>query len=582
MKTSWNLKLLYKSHIDPKIEEDLKKVEKAYSDFEKKYRSKDFISNEEALLKALLDYEKLAATGGGITPYLYFHYVRDLNAADQEAEAQMNKINQRLTAIHNKIVFFEIILGKIGKKKQKMFLSSKRLSHFSYYLKCVFGQASHMLSEAEEKILSLKSLTSRQLWISGFDKMLSKQTVKWKDQELPLSQASSLIFTLPPKDRYKLHGLLMEKLESISEFTEAEINAIYTDKKINDSLRDFKNPYDATLLSHQTDEKMVLALREAVVKCSKTSHRFYKLKAKLLGLKKLAYADRGVRVGKVKKEISFEAGLDLVRKSFREADPYFEKVLDNYLENGQIDVYPKKGKTGGAYCSSSLNNPTFVLLNHVSSMASVTTLAHEMGHAIHSEFSKEQSPLYVDYSTAVAEVASTFFEQIVFDNIFQTLSRKEKIIALHDRLSEAVQTIFRQIACFNFEEELHLEIRSKGAVSKEAIATMMNKHMKAYLGPVFDLKENDGYFFVQWSHIRNFFYVYSYAYGALISRALYKKYKKDPAYLDKIKIFLKAGGSKSPHDIFKDIGINTSDPAFWKEGIDSIEGDIKLLESMLD
>jgi oligoendopeptidase F len=250
------------------------------------------------------------------------------------------------------------------------------------------------------------------------------------------------------------------------------------------------------------------------------------------------------------------------------------------LKNGQIDVFPKKGKTGGAYCSSSTGLPTLVLLNHISSMNSVMTVAHEMGHAIHSELSKTQPEIYQGYSTAVAEVASTLFENFAFDEVFETLSDKEKIIALHDRINDDISTIFRQIACFNFELELHKEIRAKGFVPKEEMAKLMNKHISSYVGGVMKLKENDGYFFVNWGHIRRFFYVYSYAYGQIISKALYAEYKKDKNFISKIEEFLKSGGSKSPYEIFKSIGIDTSKPEFFEAGLKQIEEDIKMLEKL--
>lgn len=580
MKTNWNLKLFYKSHTDPQIEKDVQSFEAAFEAFAAKYKDADFTKDENTLFKALFDYEKLSGDSSGSRAIMYFWYAKDLNASDQKAEGEIAKISDRLSKASNKVIFFELKLCKIPAAKQKALLISKKLVHFAYFLETIFNRAKFNLTEAEEKILSLKSLPARELWVSGMDKLLSKQTVLWKKKELPLSQAMSVIATLPTKDRRTLHSIVMQKLISVSDFAEAEINAIYTDKKINDELRGMKNPYDATLISHETDEAMVNALTTAVTEGFKISARFYKLKAKLLKLDKLSYADRNASIGKTQKKIEFEEGLKIVGDAFNKMDPQFKSVLDGYLKNGQIDVYPKKGKTSGAYCSSNTDVPTFILLNNTPQMNSVMTLAHEMGHGIHSELSKKQSPLYDGYSTAVAEVASTFFEQVVFDDVFKTLSKKEQIVALHDRINDEVQTIFRQVACFNFEKDLHAVIRDKGAVSKEEIATLINSHMKAYLGPVSDLKEEDGYFFVTWSHIRRFFYVYSYAFGCLVSKALYRKYKEDPAYLEKVKGFLSAGGSKSPKDIFKAIDIDTSDPAFWREGLAQIEEDIKRLETL--
>jgi oligoendopeptidase F len=580
IKTEWDLTLFYASHHDPKIETDLKTYEKLHENFERKYKPADFTKNEGTLFKALTDYEKLAADSSGNRAILYFHYSKDINAEDKKAEAEIAKISDRLAKASNRIIFFELALGKIPQNKQKTLLASKKLFHFKYFLENIFKQARYNLSEAEEKILSLKSLPARQLWISNQDKLLSKQTVCFKKKELPIAQAMSMIPTLPAIDRNALHRLVMEKLRSISDFAEAEINAVYIDKKINDELRGFKNPYDATLISHETDEAMVTALTNTVTENFKISHRFYKLKAKLLKLRKLTYADRGAGIGTADRKIPFEKGLEIVRSAFEKMDPGFSSLLDSMMEKGQIDVFPKKGKTGGAYCSSNVDTPTLILLNHIPEMRSVTTLAHEMGHGIHAELSKSQSPLYQGHSTAVAEVASTFFEEVIFNDILPTLSPKEQIVALHDKINDEVSTIFRQIACFNFEKELHQEIRTKGTLSKEEIGALLNKHMKAYPGPVMEMQPNDGYFFVSWSHIRNFFYVYSYSYGNLVSKALYSKYKNDQGYLKEIKAFLSAGCSKSPRDIFADIGIDTSNPQFWKEGLAQIESDIQRLEKL--
>jgi oligoendopeptidase F len=189
--------------------------------------------------------------------------------------------------------------------------------------------------------------------------------------------------------------------------------------------------------------------------------------------------------------------------------------------------------------------------------------------------------MYQDYSTSVAETASTFFEAITFEKILAGLSDEEKITALHDKINDDVSTIFRQIAFFNFELELHTTVRAKGFVAKEEIAKMLNRHMENYLGPAFKLKDLDGYFFVQVSHFRRFFYVYSYAFGQLISKALFERYKKDPTYFAKIEQFLRAGGSDTPENIFKKIGINLKDPAFYELGLKSIEADIARLEKLV-
>lgn len=579
--TKWNLGLLYRSPEDPKIEKDMRILENAHEVFEKKYKGRDtYLRSESALFAALTEYERLVTVAGTAKPLVYFYLLKDIDSENSKAQAALSALSQRLTAAGNRIIFFTLAIGKIPEKKQKVFLKSKKLAPYRQMLKRVFETAKYQKSEAEEKILSLKSLPAHEMWVEGFGKVLSKQIVRFKKEELPFAEAVNRVQTLPVTDRRKLSDTIMEKLRTISDFAESEINAVYVDKKINDELRGFTKPYSNTLLADDTSEKMVMNLVDTVSKNFTISHRFYALKAKLLKLDRLEYADRSAPIGKTRKEIPFEEGLDTVRTAFGRLDGPYQSILDTYLKNGQIDVFPHKGKTGGAYCWGNLNAPTFVLLNHIPDLNSIMTLAHEMGHAIHTELSKNQPILYRSYSTAVAEVASTLFENFAYDELFEKLSVKEKTVMLHDKINGDISTIFRQVACFNFELELHSIIREKGAASREEIAALMNKHMGAYMGPAMKLKENDGYYYVAWSHIRRFFYVYSYAYGQLISKALYRMYKKDPSNLKKIEQFLKAGSSKSPEDIFKDLGIDTSKPDIFIEGLKAIEDDIHLLKKL--
>ncbi len=582
MKTSWNLKLIYDSEKDPQIEKDIATYEKAVENFIRKYENTSlYLSDEKKLKDALADYENLFSMKEPRKAINYFHYRKELNSADQEAERRMNVISDRLTKAGNKTLFFELAIGKIDPKIQAEFLKSETLKEYRYFLKRNFETAKHNLTEPEEKILNLKSLPSYELWVRGQQKLLSQQTVKFKGKALPIPQAQNMIAELPTAERRALTDAVNEVLKKISDFAESELNAIYLNKKINDELRGFAQPYSSTILGYQNDEKSIITFVNTVTKRFDISHRFYKLKAKLLKQKKLEYADRAAKVGKVSIHPSFGESLGILRASFEKVDPQFCEILDEYVANGQIDVYPKKGKKGGAYCSGDINMPTFVLLNHVDTLDSFKTFAHEMGHSIHTELSKSQPAVYQGYSISVAEVASTLFEHFAFEEIFPRLSKKEQVIALHDRINDAIATIFRQVAVFNYELEMHTIIREKGALSKEEIALLHNKHMASYLGPQFRMKELDGYFFVAWPHLRYFFYVYSYAYGELISMALYKKYRENKEYIKDIKKFLSAGGSKSPEDIFKEIGIDTSSPGFFEQGLQNIEDDIAKLEKML-
>jgi len=581
LKNSWDLSLLYKSEKDPQIEKDLKAIEIAFEKFEKKYKGKDFTSSSIKLSQAIKDRMALEEVMKGSKPWWYFALRNDLNSDDKVAGAKATSNNERLTLARNKIAFFKLAIAKIPKPEQKKLLNDKKLEDFKYFLRVIFDEAEYLLTEEEEQLSSLLANPGYGMWIKGQNKLLSQQTVSYKGKKLPIPEATSILSDEPKKDRDILHKELTKVLSGISHFAEAEINAIYNFKKIMDERRGFEKPYSATVLDYENDEETVENLVSLVTKNFKISHRFYRLHKKLLKEKKLTLSDRGVAIGKIDKKFEFEKAVGLVKRAFERIDHKFVEIFERFLDNAQIDVYPKKGKKGGAYCWGMTNAPTFVLLNHTGNINSVGTLAHEMGHAFHTELSKSQPIHYQGYTTSTAETASTFFEQVLDLELEKELTDKERVVLLHNKIMGDMSTIFRQIAFFNFELELHNKIRKEGEVSKEEIAKLMSKHLKSYLGDAFEITEEDGYFFVYLSHMRRFFYVYSYAYGQLISRALFEKWKEDKSFSKKIEQFLRAGGSMSPKDIFKSIGIDTSDPEFFRTGLKSIEKDIDRLEKLI-
>jgi oligoendopeptidase F len=580
LNTEWNLGLLYKSEKDPKIEKDLKLIEKSYLDFETKYKKVDFTRTPSTLLRALKDWEKLNETQSQVAPWWYFALRSDLNSEDKIAQANATKNEQRLTTAANKVEFFKLKIAKIPTTQQKKFLNNPILKPYKYSLERVFKASKYFLTEQEEQLASLLNGTSYEMWIQASENKLNNQTISHNNKKITLTEAIGRCSELPKRERRILHEKINQSLKSISDIAEGEMNAIYNYKKIMDERRGFEKPYSDTILGHENEEKNIEMLVSLISKNFRISHRFYKLHAKLLKEKRLSLADRNAKIGKIKKKFDFEGSVNIVKESFAKVDKKYSDILDDFLNNKQIDVFPKKGKRGGAYCWGTGKLPTFVLLNHLDNIRSVETLAHEMGHAIHNELSKNQPPRYRHYSTACAEVASTFFEQLVSEDLVKHLSKEEQIVLLHNKIQGDIATIFRQIAFFNFENDLHLMIREKGQVTKEEMAVLMNKHIKSYLGPIFDFTEDDGYFYVYISHLRRFFYVYTYSYGQIVSRALYENWLKDPSYKSKIEQFLSSGRSKSPEDIFKSVGIDTSKPEFFQAGLDGLERDIISLEKL--
>ncbi len=476
------------------------------------------------------------------------------------------------------LVFFTLTLGKVPKKKQKDLLNDKLLSHFRYYLERVFLGAQHDLTEEEEKIINLKSRQSSSMWANMVEKIIANRTITFKGKEVPIAEALELMDKLNQNDKKKTWSNILREMEQIGEVSEHEFNALIMDVRTEDELRGYKKPYSATALSYEDTEESIENLVSVVsTKGFALSKKFYKLKAKYHGVDSLHYTQKYDTIGK-DLVIPFEQAVEICRDVFYGLKDEYGKVFDRMLENGQIDVYPKAGKRGGAFMSSAVCHPTHVFLNQVDSFKSLETLAHEMGHAIHSERSKKQSAFYEGHSITTAETASTLFENLLFDAVYEQASDSQKPTLLHDRITRDIATIQRQIAFFNAELEIHNTIYSQGSMTNEELAKCMYTHLKAYLGPAIELTEKDGYSYVYIPHLRYGFYVYTYAFGILMSTVMANHYKEDKSYIKEIDTFLCAGESDNVPNIFKSIGINTSKKQTFVDALKNHENDIKEFE----
>jgi oligoendopeptidase F len=219
-----------------------------------------------------------------------------------------------------------------------------------------------------------------------------------------------------------------------------------------------------------------------------------------------------------------------------------------------------------------MSQPTYIFLNHTDKLRDVLTLAHELGHGINNELMREkQNALNFGTPTSTAEVASTFMEDFVLQEILKGAGDEQRLAIMVMKLNDDISTIFRQVACYTFEQELHSAFRQKGYLSKEEIGKIFRKHMSAYMGDSVEQSKGSENWWVYWSHIRYFFYVYSYASGLLISKSLQYSVKKNPGFINNVKEFLSAGLSDSPKNIFRKLGIDITDITFWDKGLNEME-----------
>ncbi len=589
MENSWNLKLLYRDITDSKIDIDIEKSKKEVKSFVEKWReNKEYLKDPKTLSIALKEYEDLMEEYGICTkPSYYIFLSRAIDQENTVLKAKENLLHTTCLELENSIQFFLLNISKIPKEKQKKFLDSPYLKKYKHFLESCFNEAKYILTDKEEKIFNLKSKTSYSNWVNMLSELLQKQTLEVMDEdekkkEIPYSEVSKYL----DSSKKSVRDFAAEEFYKVNnrylEIAEYEINSILENKKISDDYRKIPRVDIPRLLSDDIDTKTVDTLKETVSNSFDISKRFYNLKAKLLKQDSLAYYERNVKIGDLQEEYSYEHSLDIIKKVFGSLDKEFLNILEMYDNEGRYDVYPKKGKEGGAFCIGvGSKYPTYILLNHNNRLQDVLTVAHESGHGIHTEYSNRQNPLNQGYSTACAEVASTFFEDFVLENIAKVLEKKDKDLLILKSLEEDISTIFRQIACYNFELRLHKDFKEKGFLSKEDIAEIFTEEMSRYLGNTVLKDQHMKLGWIYWSHIRSFFYTYSYASGLLISKYLQNLVKEDNKNIEYVKEFFKAGDSKSPKEIFLDMGIDISQKEFWEKGLKGIEKKLSYLEKEL-
>jgi len=373
--------------------------------------------------------------------------------------------------------------------------------------------------------------------------------------------------------RHSASGAFNDILGKQVEVAEADINAILANKMIDDELRKMPRPDLSRHISDDIDSEIVDALIIAVFERFSIPSQFYALKAKLMGVRKLQYHERNVEYGHIEKSYPYGKSIKLIERVFKKLDTTFTDILTRFRENGQFDVYPRRGKASGAFCMHHLiSQPTYILLNHTGKLHDVLTLAHELGHGINNELMREkQNALNFGAPLSTAEVASTFMEDFVFQELLKEADDESRLAIMVNKLNDDVATIFRQVACYRFEQEIHQAYRQKGYLSKEQIGNLFQKHMAAYMGKAVEQSPGSENWWVYWGHIRYFFYVYSYASGLLISKFLQNRVKENPPFIEKVKKLLSAGLSESPKNIFRELGVDITDKGFWSQGLNEVE-----------
>jgi oligoendopeptidase F len=350
----------------------------------------------------------------------------------------------------------------------------------------------------------------------------------------------------------------------------------------NVDVRGFESPIAVRNLANDVPDEVVTTLLEVAEENSRVFQRFFQLKASLLGVKKLRRYDVYAPVTEAKKEYSFGEATKMTLDAFTDFDPTIEKLARRVIDEEHIDSEIRVGKSSGAFCSSGDPDLTpWVLMNYTGSARNVSTLAHELGHAIHSMLAEEHNVFSFHSSLPLAETASTFAEILLVERLLEIETDEDvRRDILFAQVDDAYATIMRQVFFALFEREAHDMIQAGASIDELSEAYMAN--LKTQFGDSLEIGEEFKWEWVSIPHIYYYpFYVYAYSFGQLLVFALYQQYKAEgESFIPRYLKLLSSGGSKSPEDILKEAGVDMRDPAFWQGGFDYVSGLVAELEKL--
>ncbi len=587
-KTSRNFDLLAKDPTPEYRHDQRKRAEIIFHSFKQKREwHEDYLVDAKILREALDDYEKIQdwTRGNGTwndfwviwTESFYFWLKTALNSEDQESRAKSNQADEFAVKMRNEILFFELSLSRIVAEKQAEFLANPLLEPYHHFLEQQFMASKYLLSSEGEKVLNLLTKTSYENWENMTAKALSQSEKEmdfptWK-KKCTLEELAVLTSDDDESIRKQAINLLNEIHLQTRDMAENEMNSILEYKKTIDDLRGFKTAEDFLKLRDDISVETIHTMVNTVQESFDLSREFYKFKASLLWRESFTYSEKLLKYGSVSQQYSFEEAVELVRQTLKKWDSELLNIFNKSLEDWCIDVFPHKGKHGGAFCTDSSKwSPTYILLNFTNKLRDVSTIIHESWHnASNILMKKNQNALAYGNTLAIAETPSTFYESLLADYLESTLQWEELLIYRMEVLDDMISTVPRQVAEYIYEQDLHKTFREKWYLSADEIGQIFVSHMKDYTWDAITYDEYDANRRISWSHTRSFFYVYSYASGYLVSQALLRKLKNWTLNIDQIKRFFWAGSSMSPENIFLKLWIDITKKEFRNEGLQQMK-----------
>ena len=579
---AWDLSDLYPSPDHPSVEADAQAADAAARALAAEHAGRLAGLDGRQLAAVIAEYERIEETLGRLMSYAQLRF--SANSTDPEVGRFYQTTSERVTAISSHLIFLALELNRLDDAALERRLADPALARYRPWLRDLRVFRPHQLSDELEKLLHEKEVTGRAAWSRLFDETVAAMRVQAGDESLTVSAALNKLSDSDRATRQTaaeaIGAAFGERIKLFSLVT----NTLAKDKEIVDAWRRYPRPGSARNRSNMVEDEVVDALVSAVVAdFPRLSHRYYAMKAKWLGLEKLQHWDRNAPLpGADDRQVAWPDACAQVLSAYRAFSPELADVGRRFFDNAWIDARLADGKSGGAFAHPTVPSAhPYLLLNYHGRTHDVMTLAHELGHGVHQVLAGGQGYLMSGTPLTLAETASVFGEMLTFRALLDAeTDPARRRLMLASKVEDMLNTVVRQVAFYRFETRLH-DARRSGELVPDDIGRIWREVQTESLGPAFEFTPE---YDVYWSYVPHFvhspFYVYAYAFGDCLVNALYGVYRAGhPGFEAKYLDMLRAGGAKRHRELLAPFGLDASDPAFWRRGLDVIAGFIDELEA---
>jgi oligoendopeptidase F len=584
----WNLADLYSGIDAPEVARDLEKMDADCVTFETDYKGKlaTGTANEDGgkwLAEAVRRYEAIDDLAGRLGSYAGLVHAGD--SVDPAISKFYGDVSERLTAASTHLLFFALELNRVDDDILNRAMQAAELAHYRPWIEDLRKEKPYQLDDKLEQLFLEKSQTGYSAFNRLFDQTISGLRFKVGAKELAIEPTLNFLADRDGAKR-KAAAEALAKTFKANERTFALItNTLAKDKDISDRWRGFKDVADSRHLNNRVEREVVDALVASVrAAYPKLSHRYYSLKAKWFGKKRLAYWDRNAPLPFAATDtIGWPDARNMVLTAYRGFSPDMADIAERFFTDRWIDAPVRPGKAPGAF-----SHPTtpsahpYVLMNYQGKPRDVMTLAHELGHGVHQVLAAKNGALMAPTPLTLAETASVFGEMLTFKRLLaQTKNAKQRQALLAGKVEDMINTVVRQIAFYSFERAVHTE-RKNGELTATRLGEIWLSVQGESLGPAIEIKAGyENY----WMYIPHFihspFYVYAYAFGDCLVNSLYAVYENAAeGFAERYLDMLAAGGTKHYSELLRPFGLDAKDPKFWDGGLSVIAGMIDELEAM--